>query len=571
MSESSNDFWINNFKNIIEGNYERLVQLIKSERGFWLYDIEKKGVYISNGFEYISIQINGSVNFIQDVMTESEFKHLKKLVRDSIEKGQNGFSSRIKLKDGRWIFVCATILYSEQEPLKIVGTFEDVTPHVSCDLRLSRYIELIAYYDEITGLPNRNFLNEVLREKIDKSKKDNSGFWVIFIEVSNFGYINELFGHSVGDEFLKAITFEIKKFLPRDWTFCRFGGDEFVVLTSNIQRTSVAMVVENLIERFSRPWNVMGKWLYANINVGISGYPQDGEFADTLLKNAEIALTEAKKHGRDYGKSQYEFYKISMEEEILRRVEIESEISRGILERQFFLVYQPKVSYDGRTVVGFESLLRWNSQKGILTPDKFIQIAEESGLVYDLNRLVLDIVCKDIKYIKQKTSKTIPVAVNLSGKEFAMYNMIGVLNERLKTHNLLPEDIEIEVTERAILNNVELTKQIFNSLHEKGIKISIDDFGTGYSSFELLLQLPIYALKIDKKFIDKIQLFGNEYVIVKNIIYMAKEMNLKTVAEGVENKEQYEILRELGCDQFQGYYFSKPVNIEEVVVYNNDN
>lgn len=235
------------------------------------------------------------------------------------------------------------------------------------------------------------------------------------------------------------------------------------------------------------------------------------------------------------------------------------------------MVYQPKVSYDGRTVVGFESLLRWNSQKGILTPDKFIQIAEESGLVYDLNRLVLDIVCKDIKYIKQKTSKTIPVAVNLSGKEFAMYNMIGVLNERLKAHSLLPEDIEIEVTERVILNNVELTKQILNSLHEKGIKISIDDFGTGYSSFELLLQLPIYALKIDKKFINKIHLFGNEYIIVKNIIYMAKEMNLKTIAEGVENKEQYDILRELGCDQFQGYYFSKPVSIEEVVVSNNDN
>ena len=337
-----------------------------------------------------------------------------------------------------------------------------------------------------------------------------------------------------------------------------------MILTTSVQKSSVSRIAENLIERFSRAWNVMGKWLYANINIGISGYPQDGELAEILLKNAEIALTTAKKHGSDIGKSLYEFYAKSMSEEILKRVEIESEISRGIREKQFFMVYQPKISSDGSTVVGFEALLRWNSQKGILTPDKFIQIAEESGLVYDLNRLVLDIVCKDIKFIKENAFKNVSVAINLSGKEFAMYNMIGVLNNYLKKHNVAPEDIEIEVTERVILNNLELSRQVFDSLYKKGIKISIDDFGTGYSSLELLLQLPIYALKIDKKFVDKIDLFGNEYIIVKSIINMAREMKLKTIAEGVERKEEYEILKELGCDQFQGYYFSKPMRVEEI-------
>jgi len=431
-------------------------------------------------------------------------------------------------------------------------------------LRLNRYVELIAYYDDVTGLPNRNYLREMLNERLQRSKESGSIFWLMFIEVSNFSYINELFGHTVGDEFLKSIAFEIKKFLPRDWTFSRFGGDEFVILTTSVQKSSVSIIAENLIERFSRAWNVMGKWLYANINIGISGYPQDGELAEILLKNAEIALTTAKKHGSDMGKSLYEFYAKSMSEEILKRIEIESEISRGIREKQFFMVYQPKISPDGSTVVGFEALLRWNSQKGILTPDKFIQIAEESGLVYDLNRLVLDIVCKDIKFIKENAFKNVSVAINLSGKEFAMYNMIGVLNNYLKKHNVAPEDIEIEVTERVILNNLELSKQVFDSLYKKGIKISIDDFGTGYSSLELLLQLPIYALKIDKKFVDKIDLFGNEYIIVKSIINMAREMKLKTIAEGVERKEQYEILKELGCDQFQGYYFSKPMRVEEI-------
>lgn len=568
MNESSINLWINNFEKLSHTQFERFERAVKSERGFWLYDIKHKKIYLSDGFEYLVMQHSNIGGFLQKLMAENEFVHLVNLAKESIDGKQNGFSSRVKLKDGRWIFVCATILYEKESPFRIIGTFEDVTPHVSCDLRLSRYVELIAYYDEVTGLPNRNFLNERIREKIDQSKKIGSKFWIIFIEVSNFGYINELFGHTVGDEFLKSIALEIKKLLPRDWTFCRFGGDEFVVLTTNVEKSSIVRIAENLIERFSRNWNVMGKWLYANINIGIAGYPQDGEVVDLLIKNAEIALTTAKKHGRDMGKSLYEFYSVSMTEEILKRVEIESEISRGIQNRQFFLVYQPKVSSDGRTVVGFEALLRWNSQRGILTPDKFIQIAEESGLVYDLNRLVLDIVCRDIKYMKENVFKNVPVAINLSGKEFVMYNMIGVLNEHLKRHDILPEDIEIEVTERVILSNLELTRQIFNRLFERGIKISIDDFGTGYSSLELLLELPIHALKIDKKFIDKLELFGNEYIIVKSIIHMAKEMNLKTIAEGVERKEQYEILKELGCDEFQGYYFSRPMRVEEIAGLN---
>jgi len=564
MSESSVDLWINKFKAFSQVPPEQLEQIAKSERGFWLYDIKGKMIYLSDGFEYLVAANNNLAFFLQKIMAENELDHLLKVAGESIQSRRNGFSLRVKLKDDRWIFICCTILYDKDEPLKIAGTFEDVTPHVACDLRLNRYVELIAYYDDVTGLPNRNYLREMLNERLQRSKESGSIFWLMFIEVSNFSYINELFGHTVGDEFLKSIALEIKKFLPRDWTFSRFGGDEFVILTTSVQKSSVSRIAENLIERFSRAWNVMGKWLYANINIGISGYPQDGELAEILLKNAEIALTTAKKHGSDIGKSLYEFYAKSMSEEILKRVEIESEISRGIREKQFFMVYQPKISSDGSTVVGFEALLRWNSQKGILTPDKFIQIAEESGLVYDLNRLVLDIVCKDIKFIKENAFKNVSVAINLSGKEFAMYNMIGVLNNYLKKHNVAPEDIEIEVTERVILNNLELSKQVFDSLYKKEIKISIDDFGTGYSSLELLLQLPIYALKIDKKFVDKIDLFGNEYIIVKSIINMAREMKLKTIAEGVERKEQYEILKELGCDQFQGYYFSKPMRVEEI-------
>ena len=558
------DLWINNFVEITDAQFERLERVVKSERGFWLYDIKHEKVYLSDGFEYLVMQHRNIGGCLQRLMTEDELLYLANLAKESIENKQNGFSSRVKLKNDRWIFVCATILYEKDEPLKIAGTFEDVTPHVACDLRLNRYVELIAYYDDVTGLPNRNYLREMLNERLKRSKESGSIFWLMFIEVSNFSYINELFGHTVGDEFLKSIALEIKKFLPRDWTFSRFGGDEFVILTTSVQKNSVARIAENLIERFSRPWNVMGKWLHANVNIGISGYPQDGELAEILLKNAEIALTTAKRHGSDIGKSLYEFYSKSMSEEILKRVEIESEISRGIQEKQFFLVYQPKISSDGSTVVGFEALLRWNSRIGILTPDKFIQFAEESGLVYDLNRLVLDIVCRDIKFIKENAFKNVSVAINLSGKEFAMYNMIGVLNDYLKKHNVAPEDIEIEVTERVILNNLELSKQVFNSLYKKGIKISIDDFGTGYSSLELLLQLPIYALKIDKKFIDKIDLFGNEYIVVKSIINMAREMKLKTIAEGVERKEQYEILKALGCDEFQGYYFSKPMRVEEI-------
>lgn len=559
------DLSIKGFKSALEFSNNTFESLLKSERGFWVYDISEKRIFLSDGSEYAVIQLNEKFNALKDliskVISENDVEYLERTINECLELKHRGFSSRVKLSDGRWIFICATVLYEEEVPTKILGTFEDVSPHVSCDLRLSRYIELIAYYDDVTGLPNRNFLNETIRDKI---KREQSKFWVIFIEVSNFGFINELFGHLVGDEFLRAVASEIKKMLPREWSFCRFGGDEFVVLTTDIKKDSVSQVSESLINRFSKPWRVMGKWIFANVNIGISEYPQDGMNADDLLKNAEIALTIAKRYAKELGKNQYQFYKTSMTEEILKRAEIESEISKGIQENQFFLVYQPKVSFDGRTVVGLEALLRWNSQRGILTPDKFIQIAEESGIIYDINKVVLDLVCKDINYFKKLGINNMPVAINLSGKEFAMYNMVSILNDYFKRHDIEPSDVEIEVTERAILNDIELSKQVFNKLNEKGIKIFLDDFGTGYTSLELLLQLPVYGLKIDKKFVSKVQLFGDEYIIIKNIIYMAKEMNLKTVAEGVENEEQYKILRDLGCDEYQGYFFFEPKRVEEL-------
>jgi len=216
MSESSVDLWINKFKAFSQVPPEQLEQIAKSERGFWLYDIKEKMIYLSDGFEYLVAANNNLAFFLQKIMAENELAHLLKVARESIQSRRNGFSLRVKLKDDRLIFICCTILYEKDEPLKIAGTFEDVTPHVACDLRLNRYVELIAYYDDVTGLPNRNYLREMLNERLKRSKESGSIFWLMFIEVSNFSYINELFGHTVGDEFLKSIALEIKKFLPRD-------------------------------------------------------------------------------------------------------------------------------------------------------------------------------------------------------------------------------------------------------------------------------------------------------------------------------------------------------------------
>lgn len=569
MQDGSNSLvplCIGNFR-ILEQPEDIFNEIVStSKRGFWIYDLKNSQLYISNGKEAFTIRDKRNTSEqAKKVLNQEDYDYLVETIKEIVKAKDKGFSLKVNLRNGKWILISAVVIYDNNTPDKIIGFFEDVTAEVGWDINANRYIELLAYYDDVTKLPNKYYINEIIEERIERAKKVNSNFWIMFIEINELGMINELFGHRVGDKFLEAVSLEIKKKIPREWILGRFGGDEFVIVTTCAKKEFIVNKCLELIDSFTKAWNVMGKTFFANINIGIAGYPEDGKNFSELLKNAEAALTQAKKNAREFRKRQYEFYSTEITESILQRLELETEILEGIQKRQFFLVYQPKFSIDTHQVTGFEALLRWNSNGGILTPDKFLSVAEESGLIYELNKLIVDTLCSDLHFLKEEGLDTKPIAINLSGKEFAFYNMIANLREALKKYNLSPSDIEIEVTEKTILKDIELSMSAFRKLNDLGIKIYIDDFGTGFSSLELLLNLPINALKIDKKFIDRIDFYEKEYAIVKSIIHMAKELNLKTVAEGVERKEQYDILKELGCDEVQGYLFAKPMKIEEIV------
>lgn len=563
-------FYLGDLKKVQSTDNISIERVLMSERGFLIYDFKNIHLYISNG--EMALILNGKNSILKKLkktLSQQDYRYLIRLIKEMVKRNRMGFSLNINLKNNRTVLISTMIVYKEGVPHTMLCIFEDQEIKLINDLKFNRNVKLLAYYDDVTGLPNRNYINEIIKNRMGKAQKLNSNFWIMFAEVSNFGFINELFGHATGDEFLKIASLEIKKAIPREWVVGRFGADEFVIITTSAEREVIIKKSLELIDKFATKWEVMGKTFFTNINIGIAGFPGDGDNVSELLKNAEAALTWAKKQAKELGKGQYEFYNSKIVEDILNRVELENEILKGIQKRQFFLVYQPKFSVNNLEVVGFEALLRWNSDKGVLTPDKFINIAEESGLIYELNKLVVEMLCNDVSLMKTKGLAAKTVAINLSGKEFALYNMVATLSESLKRYALKPDDIEIEITERTILNDIELSKTIFKELSDLGIKISIDDFGTGFSSFELLLSLPLNALKIDKKFINRVEFFKNEYVITKNIIHMAKELNLKTIAEGVERKQQFDILKNLGCDEVQGFLFAKPMKADEIIKFLN--
>ncbi len=406
--------------------------VLTSKRGFWIYDLKNSQLYISNGEEAFVIRDSRNISKqSKKVLNQEDYDYLVETIKKTIKAKDKGFSLKVNLRNGKWILISTVVIYDNDIPNKIIGFFEDVTTTVVRNIDANRYIEFLAYYVDVTKLPNKYHISEIIEERISRAKTVNSNFWIMFIEISELGIINELFGHTVGDKFLEAVSLEIKKKIPHEWILGRFGGDEFVIVTTCAKTEFIVNKSLELIDRFTKAWNVMGKTFFATINIGIAGYPEDRQNSSELLKNAEAALTQAKRNARESGKEQYEFYSTEITESILQRVELETEILKGIQKRQFFLVYQPKFSTDTHKVMGLEVLLRWNSNRGILTPDKFLSVAEESGLIYELNKLIIDTLCNDLRFLKEEGLDTKPIAINLSGKEFAFYNMVANLKEAL--------------------------------------------------------------------------------------------------------------------------------------------
>lgn len=421
----------------------------------------------------------------------------------------------------------------------------------------------LAYYDTLTGLPNRKLFFKNLSNTLFENKKDNFKTAVIIIDLDSFNDINTLYGHEVGDTLLKKITERMKKIVSTNKSLYRLGGDEFAVIckeySDNQNCQSVCKKIDNTL---SVPFRIDGKEIFISASKGIAVYPDSSLNMYALFKNSDIALQKAKqqKKGKCLAFSE------NMSEEIKHKKRIEIELKKALEEDKLQLYFQPKIDIIKNKIIGTEALLRWKLDKiGYISPAEFIPIAEESGLILDIDRWVFSKACQQIKQWMKMGLRDQKISVNISGHHFKQGNLVKTVSDILKTVKIPSKSIEIEITENIFLENIEQSIKTLNILRGKGIDISLDDFGTGYSSLSYLKNLPLDRIKIDQSFIRNISNSKQDKAIVKTIVTIANLLDLKVIAEGVETEEELKIVKESGCTEVQGFYFAKPMPAKDYI------
>ncbi|MCP8615995.1 sensor domain-containing protein [Salirhabdus salicampi] len=438
----------------------------------------------------------------------------------------------------------------EDKMLSII-VVRDVTERIINE----QHIEFMAYYDELTDLPNRNFFHKTLSEAMSECKEEHGKLAVHFMDIDYFKQINDTLGYQFGDQLLKACANRLKGLLDSNNFIARMSGDEFLILQRNITTEEDAEhFAENIIAAFQEPIRVEGFELYTSVSIGISLFPENGSTPNDLIKHADSAMYVIKEKQRNH----YKLFESSITENFKEMLTIENELHKAIKEKQFSLHYQPQIDIKQKKLIGFEALLRWNHpKKGNISPNIFIPLAEKTGLIKELGEWVVEEACRQNKKWQDKGYPPVKVSVNMSVKQFLQKNLVEKVGNILEKTNLEPKYLEMEITESMAMANEEYILETLSGLHKLGIQVSIDDFGTGYSSLKYISQFPLCKLKIDQLFIREGR--GQNEAIVKWIINMSHSLNMKVVAEGVETKEQLEFLKNEKCDEMQGFYFSKPV------------
>lgn len=416
----------------------------------------------------------------------------------------------------------------------------------------------MARTDLLSGLANRNALKEYVERLIANSVRDNKEFAFLFLDLDNFKDINDSLGHNVGDELLKKISSMIGEAVRSNDFVARVGGDEFVIIVEKYHSVvELSIIVERIQKYLAQTWVIQTYPVNIGSSVGIAFYPKDGDSLVSLMKNSDIAMYEAKNNGR----ARYHFFTQELNKRVQDSIALDKEMRKALVNDEYQLYYQPKVDIKSGAIVGVEALIRWISPSGVIMPNIFIPLAEENGFIVELGEWVVKEAIKQQGIWREKNIDVI-ISINVSAKQLLEDNFIRDFKNMLEQNRVEPSKIDIEITEYLFLQNSEKNSQILQELHNFGVTISLDDFGTGYSSLSYLKRFPIDNLKIDKAFIDDCESVEGS-VFVETIVKMGQTLNMKVVAEGVELKEQFEYLKAIGCDQYQGYYFSKPLNSDD--------
>ncbi|WP_338788362.1 EAL domain-containing protein [Metabacillus sp. FJAT-53654] len=456
-------------------------------------------------------------------------------------------------KSGKLVYVNVTNIpiVIEKKIVGIYGIAKDITEQK----KAQALVQHMAYHDHLTGLPNRSMLEKCLSTGLELSTRKA----VLFIDLDRFKVINDTLGHTIGDLLLKEVAQSLKRSVNENDMVFRQGGDEFIVILENVDRDQAAKIAERIIEMLAKPFKINEYDIFTSPSIGISLYPDDGETGEILIKHADFAMYQAK----SAGKKTYRFYSSNEEEGTYNSLEMEMALHKAIQRHELVLHYQPKIDLKTGKISGAEALIRWNHPEwGIVSPENFIPIAEETGQIIPIGEWVLYTACVQNKTWHKKGFPNLVMSVNLSARQFSQANLVQTVAKILNETGLDPQYLEIEITE-SMTTDIERTITTLKELKRLGVRISIDDFGTGFSSLNYLKRFPVDTLKIDQSFVRELHNNPSDETIVKTIISMAHNLNLNVVAEGIETKEHLVFLQQYVCNEGQGYYFSKPVLAEE--------
>ncbi|MEW9672240.1 EAL domain-containing protein [Ammoniphilus sp. 3BR4] len=416
-------------------------------------------------------------------------------------------------------------------------------------------IRFQADHDSLTNLPNRRSFSANLKDSIEQASQKKNTVALMFLDLDRFKSINDVFGHTMGDQLLVAVADRMQNDLGKVY---RIGGDEFTIILTDTNKKEAEIVAKQVLALLTQPFHLDGQELYISTSIGISMYPFDGENAETLIKNADISMYRAK----EKGKNTYQFSNSDMDQILLKRTILERDLRKALEKNELQLYYQPKIDLGTGRITGVEALLRWfHSKYGLVSPAEFIPLAEETGLITSIGEWALRTACQQNKLWQNQGYPLMSVAVNLSARQFQKQDLVDVIVGALEKTGLEPQYLELEITETVAMSHADFVIEKLNSLKSLGIRLSIDDFGTGYSSLSYLKKFPIDTLKVDRSFIKDISNDSDSKTIVTAIIAMAHHLNLNVVAEGVEKEEHFFFLQQHGCNEIQGYLISKPLSV----------
>ncbi len=570
MKVSKINMKILNFRKI-EEKYKRALN--GSDIAIWEWNLKNNTLFASEKWEDIigasTNNFKGLRDFIEKMVfyddKESAINDLNFYIEGKVFSYKSEYRIVTKNQQVKWIVFRGKLIKDSNEENKVLsGSVYDVTEKKNREEEVS----LIAYYDSLTGLPNRTLFLNNFREILKKAIANNKKGALIFIDLDNFKYVNDTFGHDYGDLLLKIFS-QLLKVCAKDYgQISRLSGDEFIILIEEFNSVrDLKEICCNILNYCKTPFELREKQAYITASIGICTFPEHSSNVSELLRYVELAMYQSKLNG----KNSYTFFQKSMNDSHSREILIEQELKNAIKNHELFLVYQPQINAVKNKIVGLEALLRWKNKKlGWVPPSEFIPIAEKSTMLIEIGDWVLGKVCKKIYQWKIKGYKFNTISVNVSPIQIKADDFIEKI---IKVHeeNKIPLNLlELEITEGTLMKLNEDKIGELNELIKKGINFSIDDFGTGYSSLNYLTVLPVSTLKIDKSFIDKIEDEKNKAVI-DCILNLSKALKYKVIAEGVEMKEQVDLLIQSGCNIIQGYYFSKPVTENEIEIMLNYN